>query len=188
VILVGPYDGLTNALLSQFATATLIDQPMRLAGSPFRLYIVTLTTAASSSRSLFTGHLQLLDPQAKHLSFNGSPWLVTRWTLLRSEQPSFRTTYSYVLTALPHDTMKQRRQSLCTFTAIRAGDQLLVAISPPDRSSVPTSVTVTVQSFMTTPNTPFYGPFHLETDSDGSTPWITLQTADGRTSMTIPAS
>jgi hypothetical protein len=49
-------------------------------------------------------------------------------------------------------------------------------------------VTIKVQSFTTTPNNPFYGPFHLETDNDQSTPWITLHTADGRNSITIPES
>ena len=79
VFLVGPYDELTNALLNQFAMATLIDQPVRPAGSPFWLYIVTPTTGLSSSRNLFTANLQLLDTQAQHLSFNGSSWLVSRW-------------------------------------------------------------------------------------------------------------
>ena len=33
------------------------------------------------------------------------------------------------------------------------------------------------QSFTTVPNNLYYGPFHLETDSDLSTAWVTLRTA-----------
>lgn len=182
VLLVGPYDGLTNALLSQFAAATLVDQPARLGGSPFRLYIVTPTATATSSQNMFTGNLQLLDTRAEHLNYNGASWLVTRWSLLHAEQPSFRTTYSYALKVSLNGNSKQ---SLCTFTAIRAGDQLLVAFGLPRNGSVPTSVTINAQSFMTIPDNPFYGPLHLEMDGDQSTAWRMLGTMDGRDSITI---
>jgi 4-amino-4-deoxy-L-arabinose transferase-like glycosyltransferase len=182
VLLVGPYDGLTNALLSQFAAATLVDQPARLGGSPFRLYIVTPAATPTSSQNMFTGNLQLLDMQARHLNYNGSSWLVTRWSLLHSEQPSFRTTYNYALRVLLNGNGEQ---SLCTFTAIRTGDQLLVAFGLPKNGSVPASVMINAQSFMTTPNTPFYGPFHMETDSDQSTARRMLQTMDGKDSITL---
>jgi hypothetical protein len=182
VLLVGPYDGLTNALLSQFATATLVDQPARLGGSPFRLYIVTPAATATSSRNMFTDNLQLLDTQAQHLNYNGSSWLVTRWSFLRSEQPSFRTTYSYALRLLLNGNSKQ---SLCTFTALRAGDQLLTAFNLPKNGSVPPSVTVTAQSFTTIPNNPFYGPLHMETDSNQNTASRVLQTIDGQDSITL---
>jgi hypothetical protein len=182
VLLVGPYDGLTNALLSQFAAATLVDQPARLGGSPFRLYIVTPAATPTSSQNMFTGNLQLQDTQARHLNYNGSSWLVTRWSLLRSEQPGFRTTYSYALRVLLNGNGEQR---LCTFTAIRAGDQLLVAFGLPKNGSVPASVTIKAQSFTTIPNNPYYGPFHMETDSDQSTARRMLQTMDGKDSVTI---
>jgi hypothetical protein len=182
VLLVGPYDGLTNALLSQFAAATLVDQPARLGGSPFRLYIVTPAATPTSSQNMFTGNLQLLDTQARHLNYNGSSWLVTRWSLLHSEQPSFRTTYSYALRVLFNGNGEQ---SLCTFTAIRAGDQLLVAFGLPKNGSVPASVMINAQSFMTIPNNPFYGPFHMETDSDQSMARRVLQTMDGKDSITL---
>jgi hypothetical protein len=44
------------------------------------------------------------------------------------------------------------------------------------------------QSFMTVPNNPFYGPFHLETDRDHSTAKVTLQTVDGGDTITFPGS
>jgi hypothetical protein len=182
VLLVGPYDGLTRAMLSQFAVATLVDQPARLGGPPFRLYIVTPTATPAASQNMFTGNLQLLDTRDRHLNFNGSTWLVTRWSLLRSEQASFRTTFSYNLRALLTDYSEQ---SLCTFTAMRAGDQLLVAFGPPRNSSVPTSLTITAESFMTIPDNPFYGPLHLETDSDRITARMALRTSDGKGSIAL---
>jgi 4-amino-4-deoxy-L-arabinose transferase-like glycosyltransferase len=182
VLLVGPYDGLTNALLSQFAAVRLVDQPPRLGGSPFRLYIVTPAVTSNSSQKIFTGNLQLLDTQAQHLTYNDSSWLVTHWSLLRSEQPSIRTMYSYALRALLNGNGEQ---SLCTFTAIRAGDQLLVAFGLPKNSSVPASVMIKAQSFTTIPDNPFFGPFHMETDIDQSSAWRVLQTMDGKDGITL---
>jgi hypothetical protein len=186
VLLVGPYDGLTNALLSQFASTTLVDQPVRPAGAPFRLYIVTSTSAQPSSQNTFTGNLQLLGTQAQQMSFNNSPWLVTRWSFMHAEQPNFRTTYSYSMTALANSNSTRSSQSKCTFTAIRAGDQLLVAFGLPKDSSASASVTIKAQSFTTIPNNPFYGPFHLETDGDQNVGRVVLQTTNGGDSITIP--
>ena len=188
VLLVGPYDGLTNALLSQFASATLVDQPVRPAGAPFRLYIVTSRPAQPSSQNTFTGNLQLLGTQAEQMSFNNSPWLVTSWSFMHAEQPSFRTTYSYSMTALGDSDSTRSSQSKCTFTATRAGDQLLVAFGLPKGSSASTSVTIKAHSFTTIPNNPFYGPFHLETDGDQNVGRVVLQTTNGRDSITIPTS
>ncbi len=188
VLLVGPYDGLTNALLSQFASATLVDQPVRPAGAPFRLYIVTSTPAQPSSQNTFTGNLQLLGTQVQQMSFNNSPWLVTRWSFMHAEQPSFRKTYSYTLKVLPNGNSAQSSQSKCTFTAIRAGDQLLVAFGLPKDSSASTSVTIEAQSFTTIPDNPVYGPFHLETDGDQNIARTILQTTNGGDSITIPTS
>ena len=185
VLLVGPYDGLTNALLSQFASAMLVDQPTRLAGAPFRLYIVTPRAVQSpSQQNTFAGNLQLLTMHAQPLSFNSTSWLITHWSLLRAEQPSFRTTYSYAMTALPNG--QQSSSGKCTFTAIRAGDQLVVAFRLSNGTPVPASVTIKAQSFTTIPNNPFYGPFHLETDSDQNIAKAALQTTDGRDSIAVP--
>ena len=196
VLLVGPYDGLTNALLKQFATTTLVDQPARLGGAPFRLYVVAPAVAISSQK-VFTGNLQLLDMQAQHLDYNGSSWLVTRWSLLHGEQPSFRTTYSYALGASFNGGQNglggqsgQGGQSVCTFTAIRAGDQLLAAFNLPigGGAGAGAMVTLKAQAFTVVPNNPFYGPFHLETDRDHSTAKVVLRTVDGGDALALPGS
>jgi 4-amino-4-deoxy-L-arabinose transferase-like glycosyltransferase len=186
VLLVGPYDGLTNALLSQFASAALIDSPMRLGGAPYRLYIVTSTTVQTSSSNEFKGDLRLLDTRIPEINYDGSSWLVTRWSLLRPERPSYRTTYSYAITAILGGAGQQSRGNVCTFTAIQSGDQLLVAFSLPRGSRIPTSVIIKAQSFMTLPDNPYYGPFHLETDGDQSTAAIRLHTVGGSDSIMFP--
>jgi hypothetical protein len=193
VMLVGPYDTLTNALLSQFASATLIDQPIRPAGAPFRLYVVSANpvispAAQTSAQSTFAGNLQLLSTQAQSISSDNSSWEVTRWSLLQSEQPSYRTTYSYALTMIPNSNSAQNSHSKCTFTDIRAGDQLVAAFYVPNGGTSSDRVSITAQSFTTIPYNPFYGPFHLETDSDQTIAKMALQTADGGDSITIPVS
>jgi Dolichyl-phosphate-mannose-protein mannosyltransferase len=187
VLLVGPYDGLTNALLSQFASATLIDQPARLGGPPFRLYVVTPNAGQGASHDGFVQNLQLLDGRAQHLNLDNSAWLVTHWSFMRSEQTRFRTTYNYALTVLPNGDSEQIRQSVCTFTSMREGDELLVAFDLPVGGSVPTSVTIEAQSFVTIPNNPVYGPLHAETNNSLNSARVTLQTTDGEDSITVVA-
>src|SRR6266852_7689953 len=119
VLLVGPYDGLTNALLNQFASAMLVDSPVRPGGAPYRLYVVTPNAGQGASHDGFVQNLQLLDGRAQHLNLYNSSWLVTRWSFMWSEQPRFRTTYNYALTVLPNGDSEQSRQSLCTFTSMR---------------------------------------------------------------------
>ncbi|SRR6266446_2527468 len=185
VLLVGPYDDLTNTLLSQFARATLIDQPTRLGGPPFRLYVVTPAMEPPLSHTGFVQNLQLLAGQAQNLRVNDSSLLVTRWSLLRSEQPRFRTTYSYAMTALLDGNSGQSRQNLCTFTSLQEGDELLAAFDLPIGASVPASITIKAQFFMTIPNNPIYGPLHTETNDSLSIQEMTLRTADGRDGVTV---
>ncbi len=90
------------------------------------------------------------------------------------------------MTAIPAGVGQQSRGSKCTFTAIRAGDELLIAFSLPRGGSASVSVAIKAQSFMTTPDNPYYGPFHLETDGDRRTAAIKLRTADGSDSIMFP--
>src|SRR5258708_25566848 len=99
VLLVGPYDGLPNALLNQFASAMLVDSPVRLGGAPYRLYVVTPAVVQAPSSMAFAGDIQLLDTQG--LNYNGSSWLVTRLSLLPSEQPRYPPTQCSSITAIP---------------------------------------------------------------------------------------
>jgi len=190
VLLTGPADGLTNALLGRFANATLVDQPPRLGSTPFRLYIVSplAGVAQTAASSAFVQNLQQLDMQVQPFRFDHLSWLVTRWRLLRNAQPSFRTSYNYVLKASPNGGVQgPRRVSLCTFTSMRAGDRLLVVFDPSSAgTSLPTSLTISAQSFTQVPHNLVYGPFHFETIRNDQTPLLTLQTPQAKTSITLP--
>src|SRR5260370_18200865 len=72
VLLVGPYDKLSGVLLGRFAVATLIDQPERLGGAPFHLYLLQPIPAPkqASSNEAFANNLQLLDNRPRQLSFD----------------------------------------------------------------------------------------------------------------------
>ena len=189
VLLVGPYDKLTGVLLGQFAAATLIDRPERLGGAPFQLFIVKPITFAlspsTSSQAAFLNNLQLLDRRVRHFSYNNSLWLVTRWRLLRSASPGYRTTYTYTMRALLNGSHGPGISSQCVSTSMRAGDQLLVAFQAPRATVLPAPVTISATSYTTMPYNLPLGPFHLETIRDQSTPQTTLTTLDGGDKITL---
>jgi hypothetical protein len=187
VLLMGPYDTLTKALLEQFASFKLIDKPARLGGSPFWLYLVTPKLSPIGHMqppAVFSHHLQLLDEHTQVLQTSDASWLVTRWSLLRSEQPAFRTTYNYALRA--YTSAGSMGESFCTFTSVYAGDQLLVAFAHPPGSGTIPSVAVQATFFASVPYNPSYGPFHLETDKDYVTSSTTLLTSAGSRSILVP--
>ena len=180
VFLVGPYDTLSNALLSQFATAKLVDQPGRLGGPPFRLYIVTTPMTSTASQTVLGHDVALVDAQAQHL-YTDTPLQVTHWRFLRSAQPALNTTYNYIVTASSHTNGETARKEVtCTFTAIRAGDQLLVATGAIGRT-----LTLGVHFYATTSYNPSFGPLHLETDVGKNTPITTLRTPAGTATVTV---
>ncbi len=184
VLLVGPYDSLTNALLAHFAHATLIAQPARPGGSPFKLYLVDPfpSIASATTQTQFDNDLQLLGVQAP-LAVGNASWLVTRWQLLRSAPSALRTTYNYTFSTLAA-AGSTAMQTTCGLSSMQPGDELLAAFALPQGNATPATVTLSVQSFTTTPDNPTVGPLHLETYLSLSTPASTLQTADGKKSVT----
>jgi hypothetical protein len=187
VLLVSPYAELTKALLGQYAATTLIDQPARLGAQPFNLYIVSPNAALekTSLHPSFVDNLQLVNVQRQQLNIANRSWLVSRWNLLRSAQPGPRTTYTYAITALPNSVNKSV-ESLCTFNAMRPGDQLFVAFALPGNAISSASVTIKGLSYTTTPYNPAFGPLLLETDKTQDSPVKILRTAEGKDSITIP--
>ena len=185
VLLVGPYDRLTNDLLGQVAHARLVERLERPGGQPFRLYIVTSAPARPLSQAQFVPHLQLLGQQQSYVAADHSSWLVTRWSFMHAAPPALRTTYNFALMARPGGSSGPPLQSLCTLTSMRPGDQLVAAFNLPVHAAAAPSVTLNVQSFMTVPYNPSYGPLHLETDSSRNSPRVTLRTAKGQDSITV---
>jgi len=131
-------------------------------------------------------HLQLLAPQAQQLSLGTSPFLVTSWTLLRNEQPSIRTTYTYTMRAKTGLPNAGSIRSDCTLTSIRAGDQLVTTFRLPQGSSMPSSFSITSQFLVMSPYTISLGPLHFETaNMQGAL--VTLESMDGGDAVTISA-
>jgi hypothetical protein len=131
VMLMEPYNDFAPAIVKQFATATLVDKPKRPGGAPFWLYIVTpkpVQAIPQAQLSFNNGQDLQLDTSSKIFSSNGTPWIITHWTALRSFPPHDTITYTYSL-AMTHFLNRFHYASMpnqCTFTAMRAGDQLLI--------------------------------------------------------------
>ena len=189
VLLAGPDDKLTGALLGQFATTTLVDQPERLGGAPFHLYIVQPMSGPkpNATNQAFVNNLQLFDNQARQFSFDHSTWLTTHWSIIRSAAPNYRTTYTYTMTALLHGNAHDGStvSSQCVSTSMRAGDQLIVAFQQPDDPFIPASVTISALSYTPMPLTISYGPFLLENIRDRRTQPSFLQTSAGTPGITL---
>ena len=97
-------------------------------------------------------------------------------------QPNL-TAYTYVFTASTDVASGQGKPFSCTFTAIRAGDQLLLAL--PLHGS---ALTLGIQSFKTIPRNPSYGPLHFETYLSRNISYSTLHAPDGKDTFTMPIS
>ncbi|MFL5592034.1 MAG: ArnT family glycosyltransferase [Ktedonobacteraceae bacterium] len=190
VLLVRSTDKVVTALLTRFATVTLVDQPPLLGTAPFQLYIVTpgvyggRSGRPTSTSNGFVNHLQLLAPQAQRLSLGTSPFLVTRWALLRKEQPRLRTAYTYIMRAKPGLPNAGSIRSNCTLTSIRPGDQLITTFRLPQGSPLPSSFRITSQFLMTSAYTISVGPLHFETANTQGAP-VALQAVHGSDAITI---
>jgi Dolichyl-phosphate-mannose-protein mannosyltransferase len=188
VLLASPYAQLTTALLREYASVVLVEQAPRLGASPFQLYIVTpkVVTGQTSVSNTFVNNLQLVNVQRRQLNAAGEAiWLVSHWKLLRSVRPGPRTAYNYALRAFTN-TNSYPRRSLCTFTAIRPGDQLFVAFAIPNSLASAELVSIEGKFYTTTPDDPWFGFLHLETDQTQDSPALVLLTAGGKGSIVYP--
>ncbi|GAC1393350.1 MAG: hypothetical protein NVSMB38_20990 [Ktedonobacteraceae bacterium] len=188
LMLIGPYNTFTDALIRHFAQITLVATPKRLSGAPFKLYIVQATETQLVGGGSFGSDLQLLDPNAHPFSANGDSWLVTRWRMLRSAQPSYQKVYMYNVLQLSRGSEKPNANSLCTFTSMRAGDQLLVVfkqLGASKNSQNTPPLMMKVQTFEASSYNLTYGPISFETYRDSVTPKKTLYTSAGKDSLTV---
>ena len=185
VLLVGPHSVLADAMVERFASATLVNTPSRLGGTPFHLYIVSsLLEQATPQDVSFGNDLQLAEPSAQQINVAQKSWLVTHWNLLQSQTAHLRTNYGYIMLGTPNNTAQHAMDS-CTFNTIDAGDQLLVAFAQPSTHTTSTAISIQAKSFVQTPFNPTYGIFHMETDTTQSTPWVGLQTTDGKSAIQV---
>ena len=140
VYLIGPYASDLDALLHQFATATLVAQPPRLGGQPFHLYIVTPNATAPQMQAATTMRVQ-----DKTLA-------VTRWTIERTAFPSPRMLYNYQFTTpVASQTSQAAITTTCAATALHRGDQMIVALPVASSATTVTHQNIRGAAFDTLP-------------------------------------
>ena len=93
VVLVPPYETTLDAFFSSgYIHVSRSYTSPRLGGDPFRLYVVDPLPQAATQETL-SSDLQFVSAQTQ--SLQKQVRVVTRWNVLQSAPPSFRSTYSY---------------------------------------------------------------------------------------------
>jgi hypothetical protein len=188
VMLMRSSDTLTLALLNHFATTTLVDEPPVLGSTPFKLYILTPRpfTQPGTGSSAFAGQLQLIDSQLQQPGAGLLSRLISRWTLLQNEQPASRTTYNYMMSAIPNLPGAASMQSTCLLTSARAGDQLIATFPLSQNDLAAHRFSVTARFLVQSPYTIILGVLHFETfQLQGKA--VTLRSINGSDTVTITA-
>jgi 4-amino-4-deoxy-L-arabinose transferase-like glycosyltransferase len=165
VMLIGPYSPFADALVQRFTNATLIDQPARPGGAPFRLYIVNAKPgdAEAVSQNTLGQDLRLLDRSLQPFQYQNTSWQVSRWKLLRSGEPSYRRIYSYTMTEF---TDKRSSVRECKFTALHAGDQILVPFNNLSLGQSNAALNIKGTSYEVNPRNYRIGPLTFQTFKD----------------------
>lgn len=162
VLLVGPYNDMTEALLPHFASVTLVDKPMFLGEDPFKLYIVQTTPvqAPAQTQNSLPQEMQLLETQ--RLSVQNTPWVATRWNILHPAPTQYQTTYAYKMInrTVSTDSTQDDQTRECFYTSMQAGDQFISTFPLSSNSHAPTSMNIQVQSYAVTPTELEYTLFH----------------------------
>lgn len=198
LMLLGPADTLNAALLTHFASATLISSPPRLGGAPFQLYLVQPLSATLHSPFSFAHTLTLQQAQPSTFAWTDpaapqtGPTRVfeTHWTSLKDLPAVDGTMYTYHFAARStgqEGTDEQTSTTDCSFSSLTAGEQLLVPFQLPTDSTVsPTTLALSGSTWVTQPYELHYGPFNFESILEqNSTPvpfvasgggnWLTVQ-------------
>jgi len=183
VMLIGPYSDFTDTLVQHFTSATLIDKPARPGGAPFRLYIVSSPNIQPIAQAKLGKDIQLLNTPAQTVTFKNAPFVITRWSLLRSAEPGYRKVYGYNFTQTSN--AQQNNTSQCYFTAMRAGDQILVPFAQTHAQSAFTTANIGAASYEVDPYYLHLGPLIFETYRDGMSPTQMLTTSIRNNTITV---
>ncbi|HEV2579854.1 MAG TPA: glycosyltransferase family 39 protein [Ktedonobacteraceae bacterium] len=189
ILLVGPNDALTPALFAHYSSVqALPGQDV----APFHLYIVrsAQSTFAFGADQTFTHELHSLDGQLQRINAGNGEFLTAWWSILKSEPAAYGTTYHYGFVAsiskgsgLP----AQNIGSQCTLSAIRTGDEMVVAFPIAVNTIIPALVSVAAQFHIEQPVPLTLGPLHLETFSTAWVSHYALRTTRGGSSVTLQA-
>jgi hypothetical protein len=179
VLLVGPGDALTPALFARYGS--LVEQPASLDVTPFHLYIVQPAGAplAGGANLTFANELRSLDGRLQRIDASNGTYLTAWWSILKSEPAAYRTTYTYTFSASLSGGAAQAIQSQCVLTAVRAGDELVVAFPIHANIGTPPTASVAAQFFSDRPSDLGLGPIRLETIINERVQHSVLQTASG---------
>jgi 4-amino-4-deoxy-L-arabinose transferase-like glycosyltransferase len=184
VLLAGPGDALTPALLARYGS--VVAQP-RQDVAPFRLYVVQPAQPSSTGGAALTfmHELHSLDGQFQLVTVHDGVFLTTWWSLLKAEPAAYRTTYTYIFSASLSGAPAQAVQSQCMFTAIRAGDELVVALPLHASAATPSSATIAAQFYSSQPRDLALGPIRLETIINDWVQHYTLHAPGGGQSLAL---
>lgn len=180
-----PSDPQIGAIFDHYATTTLVDQPRRLGGTPFNLSILTAKPEGAPATQTFTHDIHLLEHHILQMQNTNDRWLVTHWSVTDSEKSATRT-FSTTHFDIRLDGKQQGGEPIeCSATSLWAGDQYftLQGLGPHDQ--IPTFVTIQAYAFTRSPLTFPLGPLTLSTFVQRDSPWVPLQTADGKTSIRL---
>ena len=186
VLLVGPYADLTTMLVQRFASATLVDQPPRLGGKPFKLYIVEPRPVASlpQTQANFSNALTLLTPTVQPLQFADQQMLATQWQIQRSAPTEPRVLYNYALDASL--STGEKAASGCSLTSLRQGDQLITTLNLAPPVNTPTTLSIKGLTFDRVPYQRRIGPMTVTSAKTEMINWQHLHTSTGDEQIVLP--
>ncbi len=118
--------------------------------------------SATGANLTFGSNLRSLDGRVQTFSVGNRSYVASAWSVLKSESASYRTTYTYSLTASFNGTGQSSTQTQCIATSLRAGDEMVTAFSLPDGVALPTTVSVAGEYFSDQPYALSLGPLPLE--------------------------
>jgi len=185
VLLVVPGDTLTLALLARYGT--VIEPPSHPNVAPFHLYIEqpSQSPLVGKANLTFAHELSSLDGQLQRINVKDGAFLTAGWSLLKSEPAAYRTGYTYAFSSTLGGGIAQVIQSQCTFTAIRAGDELVIAFPIHATVATPSTASIAAQFYTDQPYDLQMGPVKLESFATQRVHHTSLQTASGGQSITL---
>lgn len=149
VYLIGPYADHIDTMLHQFASATLVAQPQRLGGRPFKIYLVTPNNTSGA----------LLDQNLYSLNGNQE---TRRWSIQREAPIAPRTFYNYQLSLIPAKGARPITTT-CATTALHKNDQLLATFQLPKNEKMLTQPSVTIETYDRIADVSRLGPIQVTT-------------------------
>jgi 4-amino-4-deoxy-L-arabinose transferase-like glycosyltransferase len=164
VVIVDAKNTLMLSLLSQYATLTPVNQSPQLGGGLYQMYIAqpNVLPSATGANLTFGNNLRSLDGRVQVVSADNRTFMASAWGVLKPESASYRTTYTYTLTASFVGGSLPSTQTQCIATSLRTGDEIVAAFSLPANTGVPTAVSVAAQYFIDQPYALSLGPIPLE--------------------------